>query len=43
MGFPGDSGVKNPPAKAEDTGPIPDPGRPHMLWGNQAVTIELVP
>ena len=31
-GFPGSSVVKNPPAKAEDTGSIPDPGRSHMLW-----------
>ena len=36
MGSPGDSGVKNPPAKAGDTGPSPDPGRSHMLWGNEA-------
>ena len=28
--FPGGPGVKNPPANAGDTGPIPDLGRPHM-------------
>ena len=27
MGFPGGSVVKNLPAKARDTGSIPDPGR----------------
>ena len=32
--FPGASAVKNPPANAEDKGSIPDPGRPHMPWGN---------
>ena len=36
MGFPGGSVVKNPPANAGDTGSIPDPGRSHVLWGNQA-------
>ena len=36
MGFPRGSVVKNPPANAGDTGSIPDPGRSHMLWGNQA-------
>ena len=29
--FPGGSVVKNPPAKAGDTGSIPDLGRPHVL------------
>ena len=30
-GFPGGSVVKNPPANAEDTGSIPDPGRSTCL------------
>ena len=34
--FPGGSGVKNPPASAGDTGLIPDPGRSHMPWSNEA-------
>ena len=34
--FPNGSGVKNPPASAGDTGLILDPGRCHMLWGNEA-------
>ena len=29
-GFPGGSGVKNPPANAGDMGSIPGPGRSHM-------------
>ena len=29
-GFPGGSGVKNPPASAGDTDSIPGPGRSHM-------------
>ena len=29
-GFPGGSVIKNPPAKAEDMGSIPDSGRSHM-------------
>ena len=33
-GFPGRSVVKNPPANAEDTGLIPDPGISHMLQGS---------
>ena len=32
LGFPGSSVVKNLPAKAEDTGLIPDLGRSHMQW-----------
>ena len=32
----GGSVVKNPPANAGDTGSIPGPGRPHMLWSNRA-------
>ena len=35
-GFPGGSGVKNPPANAGDVGLIPDPGRSHMLRSSQA-------
>ena len=34
-GFPGGSVVKNPPAKARDTGLVPDQGRSHMLKSNQ--------
>ena len=34
QGFPGSSVVKNPPAKAGDTGSIPGPGRSHMSQGN---------
>ena len=34
QGFPGSSAVKNPPAKAGDTGSIPGPGRSHMPQGN---------
>ena len=30
-GFPGDSVVKNPPAKGGDKGSIPDPAISHML------------
>ena len=32
--FPDGPMVKNPPAKAGDTGSIPGPGRSHVLWGN---------
>ena len=32
--FPGGAVVKNPPAKAGDTGLIPGPGRSHMLQSN---------
>ena len=28
--------VKNLPANAGDTGSVPDPGRYHMPWGNEA-------
>ena len=28
--------VKNPPAKAGDTGLSPGPGRSHMPWSNEA-------
>ena len=34
MGFPGGTGVKNPPANAGDTGLSPGPGRSHMPWSN---------
>ena len=40
QGFPGDSVVKNPPANAGDTGSIPDPGRSHMLQGNQFLALQ---
>ena len=33
-GFPGGSVVKHTPANAGDTDPNPDPGRPHVPWGN---------
>ena len=32
--FPGGRVVKNPPAKAGDTGSSPGPGRSHMPWSN---------
>ena len=32
--FPGGTAVKNPPAKAGDTGSSPGPGRSHMLQSN---------
>ena len=35
-GFPGGSVAKNLPASVGDTGLIPDPGRSHMPWSNQA-------
>ena len=35
-GFPGGAVVKNPPAKAGDTGSIAGPGRSHMPWSNNA-------
>ena len=36
QGFPDGSVVKSLPANAGDRGSIPDPGRSHMLGGNQA-------
>ena len=36
-GFPGGSVLKNLPAKAGDTGPIPDLGRSHMPWSNKEI------
>ena len=33
-GFPGGTVVKNPPAKAGDTGSSPGPERSHMLRSN---------
>ena len=35
-GFPGSSVVKNPPASAENTGLIPEPGRFHVPQSNKA-------
>ena len=32
--FPGGAAVKNPSAKAGDTGWSPGPGRSHMPWSN---------
>ena len=34
QGFPGGAVLKNPPAKAGDTGSIPGLGRSHMPWSN---------
>ena len=34
LGFPGGAVVKNPPAKAGDTGSCPGPGRSHMPRSN---------
>ena len=36
MDFPVGTVVKNPPAKARDTGLSPGPGRSHMLQSNEA-------
>ena len=33
-GFPGGTVDRNPPANAEDVGPIPDPGRFHKPGSN---------
>ena len=41
LGFPGSSVVKNLPAKAGDTGSIPDPGR-FTCSGTCATTTKLV-
>ena len=40
-GFPGGSGVKNPPASARDTGSVPDPRRSHILQSPRTTAIEL--
>ena len=34
LDFPGGTVVKDPPAKAGDTGSIPGLGRSHMPWSN---------
>ena len=34
QGFPGGTVVKNPPAKAGDTGLSRGRGRSHMMWSN---------
>ena len=36
LGFPGGSVVRNPCTNSNDTGSIPDLGRPHMLQSNSA-------
>ena len=36
LGFPGGSVIKNPPANTGYMGLIPDLGRSHMPWSNQA-------
>ena len=32
QGFPGALGVNNPSSHAGDTGSVPAPGGPHLLW-----------
>ena len=39
---PGHPVVKKSHANAEDTGSIPDLGRFHMPWGNQASVLQLL-
>ena len=39
-GFPGSTVIKNLPVNEGDTGSIPDPGRSHMLWNNQAHVLQ---
>ena len=41
-GFPGGTVVKNPPAKAGDTGSSPGPGRSHMPRSNKARAPQLL-
>ena len=41
-GFPGGAEVKNPPAKAGDTGSSPGPGRSHMPRSNKALAPQLL-
>ena len=41
-GFPGGAVVKNPPAKAGDTGSSPGPGRCHMPRSNSARAPQLL-
>ena len=41
-GLPWWSSVKNLPADARNTGLIPGPGRPHILWSPCATTTEPV-
>ena len=40
--FPGGPVVKNTPAKAGDMGLIPDLGRFHMPWSNEAHVLQLL-
>ena len=40
--FLGDAVNRNPPANAGDTGLIPDPGRPHMLWSKEVWALQLL-
>ena len=42
MGFPGGTVVKNPPAKAGDTGSSPGLGRSHMPRSNKARVPQLL-
>ena len=41
-GFPGGSGVKNPPATAGDRGLVPDLGRSHLPQGNRTHAPQLL-
>lgn len=34
-GFPGDSDAKDPPAREEDAGSVPGPGRSHLPRSNR--------
>ena len=38
----GVQGFQNPPGSAGDSGSIPDPGRSHMLRGNEAHAAQLL-
>jgi len=42
-GFPGDSDIRNPPAREEDTGSIPGLGRSHLPWSNRLGTTTTEP
>ena len=41
-GFPGGSGVRNPPARVGDRGLVPDLGRSHLPQGNKAHAPQLL-
>ena len=42
LGFPGGTVLKNPPAKAGDTGSSPGPGRSHMPRSIEAGALQLL-